>query len=154
MTITLDEIDRSILRALQSDGGLSINALAQQLDMTTPPCWRRVKRLKDLGVLQRQVWIVDPESVDLNITIFATIKLATHDSSATTAFREHISRLPEVLECYVLLGSIDVLLKIVVRDVAYYETWFYERLSQIPGVREVTSSVVMSEVKKTHSLPL
>ncbi len=154
MNVTLDEVDRSILRALQKDGSLSISSLAQQVNMTAPPCWRRVKRLKDLGVLQQQIWIVDAERVDLSITIFATIKLATHDSAATTAFREQISRLPEVLECYVLLGSIDVLLKIVVRDVAYYETWFYERLSQIPGVREVTSSVVMSEVKKTHSLPL
>jgi Lrp/AsnC family transcriptional regulator len=154
MNITLDAIDRAILRALQADGSLSVNALAQRLGMTPPPCWRRMRRLKDLGVLQRQVWIVHPESVDLGITIYATVKLTTHDAAATTAFREEIALLPEVLECYVLLGSIDVLLKIVVRDVGYYETFFYNRLSQIPGVREVTSSVVMTEVKKTLALPL
>jgi len=154
VNVTLDSVDRTILRALQSDGGMSINALAQQLGMTPPPCWRRVKRLRDLGVLQRQVWVVDPETVGLGVTLYATVKLTTHDGAATTAFREQIALLPEVLECYVLLGSIDVLLKIVVRDVSYYETFFYNRLSQIPGVREVTSSVIMTEVKKTFALPI
>lgn len=152
--MTLDAIDRKILALLQEDGSLSISELADRIGMTPPPCWRRVRRLRDVRILDRQVWLVDPAAVGLGVTIYATVKLTTHDIEATAAFRDRIQALPEVLECYVLLGSIDVLLKILVKDIKYYEELFYERLSQIPGVREVTSSVVMSEVKKTTRLPL
>ena len=152
--MTLDAIDRKIVALLQEDGSLSISELANRIGMTPPPCWRRVRRLRDVRILDRQVWLVDPAAVGLGVTIYATVKLTTHDIEATAAFRDRIQALPEVLECYVLLGSIDVLLKILVKDIKYYEELFYERLSQIPGVREVTSSVVMSEVKKTTRLPL
>ncbi|MBE9606684.1 Lrp/AsnC family transcriptional regulator [Acetobacteraceae bacterium H6797] len=154
MSVTLDEIDRRILTLLQADASLTVNALAEMLGMTPPPCWRRLKRLKDAGCLKRQVWLVDPASVGLNVSIYADVKLVAHDTEATTAFREKVRALPEVVECYILLGSTDVLLKIIVPDIKYYETFFYEQLSQLPGVREITSSVVMTEVKATTSLPL
>lgn len=152
--MSLDATDRRILDLLQEDGSLSVSELAERLRMTPPPCWRRVRRLKDAKILDRQVWLVDAKAVGLSVTIYAAVKLATHDSKATTAFRSRIRELPEVLECYILLGSPDALLKIVVADMSYYEEFFYARLSQIPGVREVTSSVVMSEVKKTTRVPL
>ncbi|MBK5567062.1 Lrp/AsnC family transcriptional regulator [Ensifer sp. SSB1] len=98
--------------------------------------------------------LVDPAPVGLNVTVFASVKLATHDSAATSAFRTQIQKLTEVLECYVLLGSTDVLLKIVVPDIRYYEDFFYNRLSQLSSVREITSSVVMSDVKIAPALPL
>lgn len=154
MSESLDAIDRQILKHLQEDGSLSVADLAERLGMTAPPCWRRVRRLKDAGVLERQVWIVDPTSIGWDMVIYATVKLAAHDAGATLAFREQIRLLPEVLECYILLGSIDVLLKIVVRDMRYYEEFFYKKLSQLPGVREVNSSVVMTEVKKSGQLPV
>jgi Lrp/AsnC family transcriptional regulator len=150
----LDATDRRILALLQEDGSLSVTELAERLGMTPPPCWRRVRRLKDEKILDRQVWLVDAKAVGLSVTIYAAVKLATHDSEATAAFRSRIRELPEVLECYILLGSPDALLKIVVADMGYYEKFFNARLSQIPGVREVTSSVVMSEVKKTTRVPL
>ena len=152
--ITLDIIDRRIVSALQEDGALSIADLAERLGMTPPPCWRRVRRLKDVGVLTGQVWLVDPESVGLDVTIYATVKLASHDAKATAAFREEVKNLPEILECYILLGSVDALLKIVVPDIKYYENFFYKKLSQMPGVRSVNSNVILTEVKKTSKLPL
>lgn len=154
MAITLDLIDRTIVRLLQEDGSLSVAQLADRLNMTPPPCWRRVRRLKDAGVLQKQIWLVDPKAVGLEVIIFATVKLAAHDAAATAAFREQIKLLPEILECYILLGSVDTILKIVVKDINYYEQFFYNKLSQLPGVREVNSSVVMTEVKSTSQLPL
>lgn len=154
MIVTLDRTDRQILRFLQEDGSLSIADVADKIGMTAPPCWRRVKRLKDSGVLSRQVWLLDQDALGFGVTIFATVKLATHDSEATIAFRDQIGNLPEVLECYILLGSIDVLLKVIVRDIKYYEEFFYNRLSQLPSVREVTSSVVMSTIKNTSVLPI
>jgi len=153
-TITLDLIDRTILRLLQEDGSLSVAELAQRLNMTPPPCWRRVRRLKDAGVLKKQIWQVDPEAVGLDVTIYVTVKLAAHDSAATAAFREQVQLLPEVLECYILLGNVDAILKILVKDVKYYEWLFYKKLSRLPGVREVNSGVVMTEVKHTSRLPL
>lgn len=152
--ITLDSIDRRILSLWQEDASLSIAELAEKLGMTAPPCWRRVRRLKDAGVLLGQTWNLDPATLGLNVTVYATVKLATHDSDATTAFRKQVQRLPEVMECYVLLGSVDVLIKIIVPNMRYYEEFFYKKLSQLPSVREVNSSVVMSEVKNTRALPL
>ncbi|AXB78866.1 Lrp/AsnC family transcriptional regulator [Novosphingobium sp. P6W] len=152
--ITLDLIDRRIISALQEDGALSIADLAERLGMTPPPCWRRVRRLKDAGVLTGQVWLVDPEAVGLEVTIYATVKLAGHDARATAAFREEVKDHPEILECYILLGSVDALLKIIVPDVKYFEKFLYNKLSQMPGVRELHSSVILTEVKKTNRLPL
>jgi len=152
--MTLDATDRRIVSLLQEDGGLSIADLADRLGMTPPPCWRRVKALKEQGVLKRQIWVVDPAALDLDLEIFATVKLVAHDPAATSAFRQKVQEIPEILECYILLGGIDVLLKIIVPDIGYYEKFFYETLSQLPAVGEVTSSVVMSEVKRTASLPL
>lgn len=152
--VALDRIDRRIIELLQEDGGLSVTQLADRLGMTPPPCWRRIKALKDQGILKRQAWLVDPAKLDLNLQVYATVKLVAHDPGATTAFRERVRGIPEILECYILLGGIDVLLKIIVPDIAYYETFFYETLSQLPGTREVTSSVVMSEVKHSLALPV
>lgn len=150
----LDAVDKRIISLLQEDGDLSISDLADRLGMTPPPCWRRVKALKESGVLMRQTWKVDPKKIGLNICMFATVKLVAHDHSAVLAFRDEVKKAPEILECYILLGSLDVLLKIVAPSIEYYESFFYERLSQLPAVREVTSSVVMSEIKNTHALPL
>ncbi|MBY8826202.1 Lrp/AsnC family transcriptional regulator [Sphingomonas colocasiae] len=154
MTISLDQTDRAILSLLQQDGSLSIAELADRLGMTPPPCWRRVKRLKDEGVLRRQTWIVDPEAIGINLIVYATIRLAAHDATATQQFRDRIKTWPEVLECYILLGAIDVLVKIAVKDIKYYEEFFFKKLSQLPGVREVNSSVVVSGIKDTTALPL
>lgn len=154
MKIPLDSTDKAILSLLQEDGSLSVSELANRLGMTTPPCWRRVRRLRDAGVLQRQAWIVNPEAVGVNLVVYATIRLATHDAKATQLFRDQIKTWPEVMECYILLGTIDVLVKIAASDTKYYEQFFFQKLSQLPGVREVNSSVVVSEIKSTSSLPL
>lgn len=150
----LDRIDRLILTELQADGSLSVSELADRLGMTPPPCWRRVKRLKDEGYLTRLAWLVDADKLGLSVIVYATVKLATHDRNATNAFREQVGQFPEVQECYILLGGIDVLLKIRTASIKAYESFFYERLSQLPSVREVTSSVVLSEVKCTTALPI
>lgn len=152
--ITLDSTDRKILALLQEDGSLSVAELADRLHMTPPPCWRRLRRLKEAGILERQIWLLNAPALGLGLFVYASVKLATHDAKAVTQFREQIKTWPEVMECYVLLGAIDVLIKIAVRDIQYYENFFFKKLSQLPGVREVNSSVVMSEIKRTASLPL
>jgi Lrp/AsnC family transcriptional regulator len=153
MGITLDTVDRQILTALQQEP-LTVAELADKLGMTPPPCWRRIRRLKEAGVLVQQEWLVNAEAVGLSLLVYATVKLAAHDVKATRAFRDGIKDLPEVLECYILLGGIDVLIKIVAKDIKSYEDFFYNKLSQLPGVREVTSSVAMTCVKSTLALPI
>jgi Lrp/AsnC family transcriptional regulator len=152
--ITLDPTDRKIVALLQEDGSLSVADLASRLNMTPPPCWRRLRRLKEAGILERQLWLVNAPALGLGLFVYASVKLATHDAKAVMQFREQIKIWPEVMECYVLLGAIDVLVKIAVRDIEYYEDFFFKKLSQLPGVREVNSSVVMSEIKRTAALPL
>jgi len=152
--LSIDLIDRRILILLQQDGSLSASEVAEQLGMTTPPCWRRIRRLKDDGYLLKQVWLVNPEALNLGVTIYANVRLTTHDKEATTAFRQKIQTFPEVQECYILLGASDILIKIVASDIKDYEDLFYNHISQLPGVKEVTSSVVLSEVKKTTALPI
>jgi Lrp/AsnC family transcriptional regulator len=152
--VNLDGIDKTILRILQEDGSLSIADLADRLGMTPPPCWRRVRRLRDAGVLKRQVWIVDPDAVGLNVMLYATVKLATHDSDTMEAFKEQVRFLPEVLECSILLGRTDVIIKMIVTNINQYEHFFHEKLTKLPGVREVISGVVMTRVKESTALPI
>jgi len=154
MSISLDKTDRTILALLQEDGSLSVAELADRLGMTPPPCWRRVRRLKEAGVLKRQVWMVDPVSIGVELIVYATIRLAAHDAMATQQFRDRIKTWPEVQECYILLGAIDVLVKISVSSIKYYEDFFFKKLSQLPGVREINSSVVVSSIKTTTAFPL
>ncbi|MCP3675810.1 MAG: Lrp/AsnC family transcriptional regulator, partial [Gammaproteobacteria bacterium] len=142
--MNLDLVDRRILDLLQKDGSLSSNEVASKLNMTTPPCWRRIRKLKDEGYLQKQVWIISPEAMNFKVTIYANVRLTTHDKEATTAFREQVQTLPEVQECYILLGASDVLVKVLVHDIKEHEDVFYNHISQLPGVKEVTSSVVLS----------
>jgi Lrp/AsnC family transcriptional regulator len=149
----LDTIDTQIVDLLQQDGSLSISDLSEKIGMTPPPCWRRVKSLKDRGVLIGQRWDVCMAALGLNVVIFATVKLATHDIEATNAFKQHVKELREVLECYILLGGIDVLVKVVVPDIKYYERFFFQRLSALPAVREITSSVVLTAIKNSSVLP-
>ena len=152
--LSIDLVDRRILDLLQKDGSLSSGEVASQLNMTTPPCWRRIRRLKDEGYLQKQVWLVNPEAMNLKVTIYANVRLTTHDKEATTAFRLQIQTFPEVQECYILLGTSDVLIKVLVSDIKEYEDIFFNHISQLPGVKEVTSSVVLSEVKNSTELPI
>lgn len=152
--MSIDIIDRRILDILQKDGSLSSAEVAAQLNMTTPPCWRRIRRLKDEGYLLKQVWLVNPDAMNLKVTIYANVKLVTHDKEATTAFRLQVQTFPEVQECYILLGVSDVLIKVLVSDIKEYEDLFYNQISQLPGVKEVTSSVVLSEVKSSTELPI
>jgi Lrp/AsnC family transcriptional regulator len=149
-----DRIDRHILELMQSDASLSNVEIAERVGLSAPPCWRRIKRLIDAGIIDKKVNILNAKSLGLNVTIYATVKLSAHGRKTVNEFREQIRSYSEVTECYVLLGAVDVLLRIVISSVEAYEQFFNEHLSQISGVQEVNSSVVMTEIKHTTELPL
>jgi len=150
----LDAYDRRILELLQEDASLSSAQIAERVGLSQSPCWRRIQRLKDEGVIRGQVTLLDRKKIGLNTQIFAEVKLNAHGRSNFTEFTEAIRGFPEVLECYVLMGAVDFLLRIVTSDIEAYERFFFEKLSNVPGIQEVNSIVALSEIKSTTSLPL
>jgi len=113
-----------------------------------------MQRLRDEGVIRDQAVILDPEKVGLSTMVFAHVKLTSHGRSNLTDFAEAVRKYPEVLDCYVVLGNVDFLLRIVAEDIKGYERFIYEKLSQLPGVQEVNSSMALSEIKHTTVLPI
>ncbi|WP_044873117.1 Lrp/AsnC family transcriptional regulator [Pseudomonas sp. LFM046] len=154
MPVTLDSYDKRILELLQEDASLPTAEIAERVGLSQSPCWRRIQRLKDEGVIRRQVTLLDRRKVGLNAQIFAQVKLNAHGRSNLTEFAEAMRQFPEVLECHVLMGAVDFMLRIVTRDIEAYERFFFEKLSLVPGIQEVNSIVALSEIKSTTCLPV
>lgn len=154
MSEFLDAFDRKILSALQKDSSRSTSELAALVGLSQAPCWRRIQRLKDAGFIRAEVALLDRRKIGLNAQIFAQVKLSATGRSNLEEFTAAIREFPEVLECFVLLGTVDFMLKIVARDIEAYERFFFEKLSRVPGVQEVNSMVALSEIKATTELPV
>ena len=150
----LDHFERRILSLLQQDASLSTAAVAEAVGLSASPCWRRIDRLDRDGFIKRRVALVDRAKVGLKAQIFAQVKLNAHGRANLDEFAAAIRDIPEVLECHVLMGSVDFMLRIVAADIESYERLFFERLSQLPGVQEINSTVALSEIKYTTALPV
>jgi Lrp/AsnC family transcriptional regulator len=150
----LDRYEKRILALLQEDASLSTAAIAEKVGLSSSPCWRRIDRLEREGFIKRKVALVDRRKIGLNAQIFAQIKLNAHGRANLDEFAAAIRAFPEVLECYVLMGSVDFLIRVVATDIEAYERFFFDRLSQLPGVQEVNSTVALSEIKATTALPI
>lgn len=152
--IELDAFERRILDLLQTDASLSNAELAERVGLSPTPCWRRVQRLRELGVIRQQVALLDRRKLGLDAQIFAQVKLNAHGREHLDEFSAAIRGFPEVLEAFVLMGPVDFLLRIVAADIEAYERFFFERLSRVPGIQEINSVVALSEIKSTTALPL
>ena len=152
--INLDQTDRRILGILQTDAGATATDIGERIGLSQSACWRRIQRLRDEGVIKDQPAILDREKVGLSTMVFAHVKLTTHGRTNITDFADAVRQYPEVLECYVVLGNVDFLLRIVTEDIKDYERCMYEKLSKLPGVQEVNSSIALSEMKHTTVLPI
>jgi Lrp/AsnC family transcriptional regulator len=150
----LDEADRRILAQLQEDSSLSTAELAERVGLSQSPCWRRVQRLRAEGVIRAEVALLDRGKLGLKTQIFAQVKLSAQGRQHLDEFADAIRRFPEVLECWVLMGPVDFLLRVVAPDVESYERFFFEKLSRVPGIQEITSTVALSEIKATTALPI
>ena len=154
MSIPLDMYDQRILALLQEESSLSTAEIAERIGLSQSPCWRRIQRLKEEGVIRKQVTLLDRKKIGLNTQVFAQIKLNAHGRKNLTDVAEAMHQFPEVLECHVLMGAVDFMLRIVTRDIESYERFFFEKLSAVPGIQEVNSIVALSEIKSTTTLPL
>ena len=152
--IKIDKVDREIIRLLQEDAELSAAAVGERIGLSQSPCWRRIQRLKDDGLIQGQLMRFDRKKLGFDILVFAQVKLTAHGRSKVPEFAETIREFPEVQECHLVLGNIDFLLRIVARDIEEYERFFFEKLSHLAEIQEVHSNIVLSEIKYTTQLPI
>lgn len=150
----LDRYERSILRILQEDASISSVDLAERVGLSQSPCWRRVAALKEAGVIRKQVALVDRHKVGLKAQVFAQVKLSAHGRAHLADFEQAVADIPEIVECYVLMGTVDFLLRVVATDVEAYEKLFFEKLSRLPGVQEINSAIALSDIKSTTAMPI
>jgi Lrp/AsnC family transcriptional regulator len=154
MTDPLDSYERKILRELQQNCARPIAEVAEAVGLSPSPTWRRIDRMERDGIILRRVALVDRRKAGLNTQVFAQVKLNAHGRAHLDEFTEAIRGFPEVLECYVLMGAVDFLLRVVTESVDAYERFFFDKLSRIPGVQEINSTVALSEIKSTTALPI
>ena len=152
--IDLDHTDRRILGFLQQEPGINAAELGEKIGLSQSAVWRRMQTLREQGVIVDQPVRIDREKVGLNTMVFAHVKLTSHGRSNLAEFSEAVQEFPEVLDCYVMLGNFDFLLRILTEDIKAYEQFFFEMLSQLPGIQEVNSSFVLSDIKHTTVLPI
>lgn len=154
MRTELDFIDRTLLSLLQRELVQPIAKLAAAVGLTTSPCWRRVQRLEKLGVIRERVALLDRRKLGLNLEVFVEVRFSRDELDSLQNFEEAIRAAPEVLECFMLMGQVDFLLRVITRDVDAYERFLRQKLAILPGVRDIKSSIALSTVKSTTILPL
>jgi Lrp/AsnC family transcriptional regulator len=149
----VDELDREIVRLLQVDGSLSARQLGDAVGLTPTPCWRRVRALEDSGVIQRRVALINPASINLDVTALVNIRTNNHGIEWIAEFSAAIESFPEIIEAYRTSGDIDYTLKVMVPSIAAYDA-FYKRLIGAVDLYDVRTIFVMEEMKRTTALPL
>jgi Lrp/AsnC family leucine-responsive transcriptional regulator len=156
--LTLDALDRRILRVLQADGRITFDALAAQVGLSSSAALRRVRRLEDGGVVSGYVAVVPPERVGLGLTAYINVRLEKHTEShkrnPMDAFKAAVQAWPEVVECAALTGEMDYLLRVVVEDMAHYSRFIMETLLKHPSVEDCKSSFMLERIKGTAAWPL
>ena len=150
----LDDFDRKILDLVQRDASLSAAEIGERVGLSQSPCWRRLHRLEQEGYIEGKVALLDRHRLGLDVLVYALVKLTAHGRRSLPEFAEAVQEFPEVQECYTLTGEMDFLLRIVTADMQAYERFFFDRLSGLPGLGEIHSSIVMSEIKRTTSYAL
>ncbi|PZR63408.1 MAG: AsnC family transcriptional regulator [Stutzerimonas stutzeri] len=150
----LDEIDRRILRELQQNGRLQNIELAKRVGLSPSPCLRRVKLLEEAGIISRYVAVIDQARVGLTLSLFARVPLTAQDAETIDHFIAAMKRLPEVVECYIMLGESDALLRVVVSDLEDYRRFQSTHLTRRNGIQTVKTDVPSETIKQTFALPL
>jgi Lrp/AsnC family leucine-responsive transcriptional regulator len=150
----LDAIDRKILALLQDDGRMSLATLAETVGLSPSPCLRRVRLMERAGIIARYVAVLNQRAVGLPVSVFISIKLESQREEALAKFGKAIARWPEVLECYLMTGPRDYLLRVVVADLSAYEQFLKSKLTRLDGIASIESSFALEQVKYTNVLPV
>lgn len=150
----IDKIDRKLLSLLQRDCTLSLQALADAVNLTSTPCWKRLKRLEEEGILLERVAVLDAEKLGLSLTAFVLIKTQYHSSDWYCRFTAVVTEMPEVLGFWRMAGEYDYLLRVQVADMKRYDDFYKKLVNSVPGLSDVTSSFAMEQIKYTTALPI
>jgi len=152
-SLSLDATDKSLLRHVQQDASLSIEQLAERVNLSRNACWRRLRRLEDEGVIRARVALADPVKLNLELTVFIAVRTSRHDADWATRFHQAVQDIPELLGVYRTAGEIDYILHARVPNVAAYDR-LYKKLTARIEMQDVSASFVMEEIKEVTALPL
>lgn len=154
MSEQLDAIDLKLLDLIQKDAGLSVAELAERVGLSASPCWRRIKRMEEDGVIVRRVTILDREKLGLNFEVYCTVKLSLATKDNLEAFERAINGWPEVVQCATVTGAADYELRIVTRDMRAFDDFLREKILSLGLVSNIESRIVITSVKNTTAVPL
>ena len=150
----LEKQDIQILKMLQRDATVSTAAIAEQINLSQSPCWRRINRLEQEGLIKGRVALLNREALGMEVVVFATVNLTSTGRQNLIEFEAEIVRHPEVMECYTMTGIWDYMLKIVTRSIRHYEEFVRNTLTASPSIRELHSHMAVTEIKNISQLPL
>lgn len=150
----LDEIDYKILHHLQNNGRMSNAELADKVALSPSPCLRRVKALDEQGIIERYVAIVNPKLIGLPVNVFINVSLQSQEQSQLKIFQQRIAECEEVMECYLMTGGSDYMLRVVVPDLEHFEHFLVEKLTSIPGISNIQSSFALKQLIYRTELPI
>lgn len=149
----MDTKDRAILELLQTDADMPLADIAERVHLSATPCWRRIQKLRESGVIRKQVALCDAQQLNVGVTVFVAVRTREHTQSWLDRFSKGVKDIPEVVELYRMSGEVDYLLRVVVPDIAAYDG-VYKRLIRIADLHDVSSSFAMEQLKYTTALPL
>ena len=149
----MDAIDRKILAVVQEDASLSVAEIGSRVGLSSTPCWKRIQRLEADGVIQKRVALIDPVKIGFGITVFVSVETGDHSQDWLGRFAETVRGMPEVMEFYRMAGDVDYMLRVVVPDIAGYDTFYKKLIGTVP-LKNVTSRFAMEKIKSTTALPI
>lgn len=149
----IDKVDRRILSILQSDATVPVAEIGRRVGLSTTPCWRRIQKLEEDGVIQKRVAVLDAAKVNAKVTAFVSITTNQHTDDWLKKFADVIREFPEVVEFYRMAGSVDYLLRVVVPDIDAYDVFYKKLISRI-DIADVSTTFAMEQIKHTSELPL
>ena len=149
----MDGVDRKILELLQLEAELPVATIAERVHLSVTPCWRRIQKLREAGVIRKQVALCDPAKLNVGVTVFVSVRTNQHTQAWLEKFAKGVKEIPEVVELYRMSGDVDYLLRVVVPDIAGYDS-VYKKLIKAADLYDVSSSFAMEQMKYTTALPL
>jgi len=150
----IDGIDAKILHLIQDNAALSVADIADKVGLSSSPCWRRIKRMEEIGIIKHRVTILDREKLGLDFEVFVAVKLALPNRVNMEKFEKAVNQMPEVVQCAVVTGAVDFMLRVVTKDMHAYDDFLREVLLGIDLISDVQSRIVLRQSKDTSSLPL
>jgi Lrp/AsnC family transcriptional regulator len=149
----MDDFDRKILACLQDDATMPLSEITKRVGLSSTPCWRRIQKLEEAGVIRAKVALLDAAKLNVGVTVFVSVKTSQHSQEWLESFAKAVMEFPEVVEFYRMSGEVDYLMRVVVPDIAAYDR-FYKRLIEKITLTDVSSSFAMEQIKYTTALPL